>query len=337
MAGDQRAGRPRISSRETLAEAASELFLEKGFEQTSVADITTRAGVSRSSFFNYFGTKSDVLWAGLDEGLATLAGRLADDTEPELGVAVHRALAAFAADFRPDTLALAFAQADAMGLVAELERESAVRRARIARIVAARLRRGGVPPLRAEVLGAGYGGAVLAAIEHWADAGAGRTPLSGLLDDALEAVAPIGAPGAVRQLRAVVRAEQFDEAVAFYRDVVGMPERAAYSGEGDARVVILDAGAATLEIANPAQVEMIDRVETDGDRSDRIRIAFEVKDGAAATAMLVEGGANLIASPRITPWGSLNSRLRAPADLHLTLFEESPSPAPLSDGAEGGA
>ena len=52
MTSDSRAGRPRASSREVLAEAACELFLEKGYDATSVADITTRAGVSRSSFFN---------------------------------------------------------------------------------------------------------------------------------------------------------------------------------------------------------------------------------------------------------------------------------------------
>ncbi|MFG6445413.1 TetR family transcriptional regulator [Microbacterium sp. P07] len=325
MTTEQRGGRPRASSREILAEAASELFLERGFDETSVADITTRAGVSRSSFFNYFATKSDVLWAGFDERVDALGAQLDRDEEPQLETAVRRALAGLVRGFRPDTLALALAQADAMGLADELERESAVRRARIGRVVAERLRRGGVDPMRAEVLGAAYGGAVLAAVAHWAGAGAGRTPLDGLLSAALEAVAPVAARGAVRQLRVVVRADDFDAAVAFYRDVIGMPERAAYEGEGDARVIILDAGTATLELANAAQVELIDRVETDGDRSDRIRIGLEVADGEEATTRLVEGGASLIAAPRLTPWGSLNSRLRGPADLQLTLFDEDPA------------
>jgi AcrR family transcriptional regulator len=57
----QRAGRPRASSRETLAEAACELFLEQGFAQTTIADISGRAGVSRSSFFNYFASKESAL------------------------------------------------------------------------------------------------------------------------------------------------------------------------------------------------------------------------------------------------------------------------------------
>jgi catechol 2,3-dioxygenase-like lactoylglutathione lyase family enzyme len=68
-------------------------------------------------------------------------------------------------------------------------------------------------------------------------------------------------PPAVRQLRLVVEAEDYEAAVEFFRDALGLPEQAAFSGEGDARVVILDAGRATLEIANPAQKRMIDEVE----------------------------------------------------------------------------
>lgn len=127
---------------------------------------------------------------------------------------------------------------------------------------------------------------------------------------------------AVRQLRLVVEAEDFDAALSFYRDTLGLAEQAAFTGDGDARVVILDAGSAALELSNPAQVRMIDRVEAGGLPSDRIRVAFEVGDTSARTAELVAAGAQLIAQPRETPWRSLNSRLRAPAGLQLTLFQE---------------
>jgi len=126
----------------------------------------------------------------------------------------------------------------------------------------------------------------------------------------------------VRQLRIVVETADFDAAVAFYRDSLGLPEEAAYEGEGDARVMILDAGRATLELSNPAQVRLIDQVEADGAPSARIRIAFEVDDARTTTDTLVDAGATLIASPRETPWRSLNSRLEAPADLQVTLFQE---------------
>jgi predicted enzyme related to lactoylglutathione lyase len=126
----------------------------------------------------------------------------------------------------------------------------------------------------------------------------------------------------VRQLRLVVEAEDYDAALTFFRDALGLPEQAAFEGDGDARVTILEAGRATLEIANPAQVRMIDRIEADGRPSAKIRIAFEVDDSAAATKDLVEAGGTLIAEPRETPWKSLNSRLEAPEGLQITLFQE---------------
>jgi len=126
----------------------------------------------------------------------------------------------------------------------------------------------------------------------------------------------------VLQLRVVVEAADFDEALTFYRDVLGLAEEAAFEGEGDARVVILDAGRATLELANSAQVAMIDEVEVGRRVSPHIRIAFEVADTDEATADLERAGAELIAPPVVTPWQSLNARLQAPAGLQITLFEE---------------
>jgi len=40
------------------------------------------------------------------------------------------------------------------------------------------------------------------------------------------------------------------------------------------------------------------------------------------TRELVDGGADLIAAPTVTPWQSLNARLDAPAGLQLTVFQE---------------
>ena len=123
------------------------------------------------------------------------------------------------------------------------------------------------------------------------------------MDDTAEGRRP------VRQLRIVVEAEDYDEALAFFRDVLGLPEQESYEGDGGARVAILDAGRATLELANPAQKAMIDEVEVGRLVAPRIRLAFEVDDGRRVTARLLEAGAELIAPPTVTPWNSLNSRL----------------------------
>ena len=126
----------------------------------------------------------------------------------------------------------------------------------------------------------------------------------------------------VRQLRLVVEAEDFEEAVSFYRDVLGLPEHLSVDSDGGARVMILDAGRATLELANPAQRRLIDDVEVGRQVSRKFRVAFEVNDAAATTAALTAAGAELIAAPTETPWRSLNSRLEAPAGLQITLFQE---------------
>lgn len=123
-------------------------------------------------------------------------------------------------------------------------------------------------------------------------------------------------------MRLVVEADDFEEARRFYRDVLGLTEQAAFEGDGDARVVILDAGRATLELANPAQLRMIDDVEVGRPVSPKFRVAFEVVDAAATTEALVDGGAALVAPPTETPWRSLNARLDAPGGIHLGLFQE---------------
>ncbi len=124
------------------------------------------------------------------------------------------------------------------------------------------------------------------------------------------------------QMRLVVEADDYEEAVRFFRDVLGLPEVLAVSGPDGADVTILEAGRATLELANPAQKRYIDEVEVGRQVAPRMRLAFEVTDSAAATDRLVEAGATLVAPPTETPWCSLNARLDVPAGLQVTLFQE---------------
>jgi predicted enzyme related to lactoylglutathione lyase len=129
-------------------------------------------------------------------------------------------------------------------------------------------------------------------------------------------------PGGVRQLRLTVHAEDYAEAVAFYRDTLGMPVELHVESEGGAEVMILDAGRATLEICNTAQVQLIDQVEVGRRVSPKFRLALEVADAEGATSRAVAVGGELIAAPTRTPWNSLNSRLETPGGIQLTLFEE---------------
>ncbi|GAA2830651.1 VOC family protein [Kribbella solani] len=125
----------------------------------------------------------------------------------------------------------------------------------------------------------------------------------------------------VKELRLVVTADDYAEAVAFYRDVLGLPERASYSSP-DGRVTILEVERATLEIADPGQADFIDEVEVGRRVAGKYRVAFEVEDSAATTKELAAAGATVVAEPTRTPWNSLNSRLETPGGIQLTLFTE---------------
>jgi lactoylglutathione lyase len=131
--------------------------------------------------------------------------------------------------------------------------------------------------------------------------------------------------GPVHEMRLVVTADDYEAAVRFYRDVMGLPERAAYESP-DGRVVILEAGRATLEIADPAQAEFIDRVEVGRRVAGHIRVAFEVADSRAMTATLAAGGADIVAEATRTPWQTDNASLEAPGSLHITHFSVAPPP-----------
>jgi lactoylglutathione lyase len=126
---------------------------------------------------------------------------------------------------------------------------------------------------------------------------------------------------AVRELRLVVTVDDYDSALHFYRDVLGLAEQAAYSSP-EGRVTILSAGQATLELADPGHAAFVDEVEVGRRVAGHIRVAFQVADASKATGELVSAGAALVAGPTRTPWNSLNSRLEAHAGLQLTLFSE---------------
>jgi lactoylglutathione lyase len=126
----------------------------------------------------------------------------------------------------------------------------------------------------------------------------------------------------IRQLRLVVTAEDYAEAVAFYRDVLGMDQLAVWASPDGGQVTLLEAGRATLEITDPKNAAFIDEVEVGRRVAGHIRVALEVDDSRSTTAAAVDGGAELVAEPTETPWRSLNARLEGPGGLQLTLFEE---------------
>jgi len=123
------------------------------------------------------------------------------------------------------------------------------------------------------------------------------------------------------EFRVVLTAPDFDAALAFYRDALGLEELADWSGE-DGRVILLDGGRATLELFDERQADSVDRIEAGRRVSGHVRLAIEVDDLEATTRRLLAAGAEAEAEPVVPPWGGRNARLRTPDGMQLTLFGE---------------
>ena len=154
--------------------------------------------------------------------------------------------------------------------------------------------------------------AALVPVEHVATQGM-ETPF-----ERFAAVGP-AAPNPVFELRVALTLEDYERAVAFYRDALGLPVRMAWD-EPEGKGTILDAGRATLELLSEDQAALIDRVEVGRRVAGPVRLALEVEDSARTAEELVAVGAELVAPATETPWGDLNARVRAPDGMQLTLF-----------------
>ncbi|AVH94805.1 MULTISPECIES: TetR/AcrR family transcriptional regulator [Streptomyces] len=69
--------------RDSLIAAAFQLFLERGYEQTTVDDIVTLAGVGRRSFFRYFPSKEDVVFPDHEQCLDDMTRFLAASADSD--------------------------------------------------------------------------------------------------------------------------------------------------------------------------------------------------------------------------------------------------------------
>ena len=80
------------SARERLARAAFALFDERGYEQTTIDDITERAGLGRTTFFRYYRSKEDVIFPDHDRLLEQVSERLRTSSQTAVLAAVSDAI-----------------------------------------------------------------------------------------------------------------------------------------------------------------------------------------------------------------------------------------------------
>jgi AcrR family transcriptional regulator len=150
-----------------LRAAAMELFLQRGYEQTTVADIAERAGLTSRTFFRYFADKREVLFAGSDE----LERALVDAVESAPAGAPPMAAVAAALDTAAAMIGSNREHSRSRQAVidssAELRERELIKLAALGAALAAGLRRRGVPDPQAG-LAAEAGIAVLrVAFSHW--------------------------------------------------------------------------------------------------------------------------------------------------------------------------
>ncbi len=179
-------GRPPVTSRAELEHVALTLFLERGFELTTVKDIARGAGVSRRTFFRYYASKNDVAWGDFDAHLARFQAHF-DAVPPAVPMvtALRDCILAFN-DFSGEELPWLRQRMTLLLRVAALQAHSVLRYAAWCDIVANFVaRRTGRSPatLLPQVVARCALGTAIAAYERWLEDDG--TPLRAVLDSAL--------------------------------------------------------------------------------------------------------------------------------------------------------
>jgi AcrR family transcriptional regulator len=168
--------RKRQQTRERLTRAAMALFLERGFEATTLDDIAAAADISRRSFFHYFASKEDVVFAWQEETTAALIAAVAERPAGEsMLTAAENAISAMARQLEPgEAIAMARLKRDNPALQARDQ----VKYEKLERALAAALekRAGHKTELQARLVAMIATGAMRIGGELWAAEGAREKP-----------------------------------------------------------------------------------------------------------------------------------------------------------------
>jgi AcrR family transcriptional regulator len=155
-------------ARERLETAALDLFVENGYEETTVAQIADRAGLNRATFFRHFADKREVLFGGED----LLGGLFADairgaSAAATLTECLRAALAAAGTAMTPQQRAKAAQRVLVVAANTEVQERGLLKHARIARSISTALRARGVDELTARLAAEVGLLAFTVALERW--------------------------------------------------------------------------------------------------------------------------------------------------------------------------
>jgi mycofactocin system transcriptional regulator len=195
--GTGQPGRRRVTSPGELEQVAFGLFEQNGFDQTTVEDIATAAGIGRRTFFRYFPSKNDVPWGTFELELERMRTRLrACPRDTQLMDAIRVALVDFN-QVEPDQVPQHRRRMELILRVPTLVAHSTLRfaawRAVVAEFVAERTAQR-PDALAPQAISHAVLGVSIAAYQQWLDNE--NTELGGLLDAAMrELAAAFTAPG----------------------------------------------------------------------------------------------------------------------------------------------
>lgn len=145
-------GRWEPDARDRLVRAALDLFDEQGYENTAVAQIAERAGLTKSTYFRHFRDKREVLFGGQDELVELLVAGIAGTPESAGPLAaVEGALVAIAVTFTEERRANGPRRLAVIAANDELRERDAMKMAGFSSVMQEALRRRGIPELDAAV------------------------------------------------------------------------------------------------------------------------------------------------------------------------------------------
>jgi AcrR family transcriptional regulator len=159
------------NARERLAQAALDLYAERGFEQTTVAEIASRAGLTERTFFRHFADKREVLFAGGSDLAERMVSGVVDAPASAAPMDAVAAGLVAGAEILEERRAFAFKRAGVIAASAELQERELIKLASLATALSDALRRRGVTEPTAS-LTAQAGIAVFhVAFARWVDGG----------------------------------------------------------------------------------------------------------------------------------------------------------------------
>ena len=125
----------------------------------------------------------------------------------------------------------------------------------------------------------------------------------------------------ITELRLVIECDDWEGALAFYRDALGLRQIQGYQGDTDAQL-ILDVGRASIELVHPElpAVNADATTELSSPPLPQTRLAFRTSRAQAVVERLEAAGANRVPGPMLNSASTINVRLIAPDKLPISIF-----------------